>query len=53
MLIFFSFYLMFATGTFIAMFTSDKEFDFGQMVMNTLFWPVFWSALICCDLMDK
>ena len=48
-----SFYLMIACGTFISMMTSEYEFTFVNMLFNTLFWPVFWSSLICCDLMDK
>ena len=47
------FYTMFAFGTCIAMWTSEFEFDFVHMLMNTLFWPMFWSSMICCNLMDK
>jgi len=44
-------YTMIAFGTWIAMFTSEREFNFVNMIMNTLFWPMFWGGMICAKLM--
>jgi len=53
MIIFYAFYMMFAAGTGVAMATSDKEFNAVSGIVGSLFWPVFWSSMICCNLMDK